>query len=114
MSVYANPRSDLVALRDGPRHGRWFFYRDWLTTRSASRRMRYPLDHHCAATRCYLPTTDTATNTDPNAIAHGHTHARIWTWVTPAQWQRWGREYLTPEESAGASWPDIEQTGEAA
>lgn len=98
MSVYTDPATPLVALSGGPRHGRWWFYRDWLATRAASRRGRYRLDHPCGSSRCYLPTTHTATPTDPAAARHGT--ARVWQYVPPAQWARWGREYLTLEEAA--------------
>ncbi|WP_433267241.1 hypothetical protein ACQPZF_00925 [Actinosynnema sp. CS-041913] len=106
-----DPHTPLVALEGGPKHRRWFFYTDWLATREASRRGRYPIHHPCSSERCYLPTGRTATNPNP-AITDRHGPARIWTYVHPDQctriwdhvhpdqWTRWGREYLTPEEVA--------------
>ncbi|ATE53604.1 hypothetical protein [Actinosynnema pretiosum] len=93
MSAYTDPRTDLVALTGGPCHGRWFTYRDWLTLRQATRRGRYPIGHHCAAPRRYLPTEHHATNPDPR-----HGTARVWEHIPPEKWERWGSEYLTPEE----------------
>ncbi|PRY36265.1 hypothetical protein [Umezawaea tangerina] len=97
MSVYDDPTTPLVALSGGPQNRRWFFYADWLALRDSSRRGRYPLHHHCAVPRCYLPTDRMAVNTN-SAITDKYGPARTWTWVEPAQWSRWGREYLTPEE----------------
>ncbi|MBB5958409.1 hypothetical protein FHS29_005017 [Saccharothrix tamanrassetensis] len=92
-----DPATPLVALEGGPKHRRWFFYTDWLTARRASRLHRYPLNHPCGSERCYLP-TDRHTDNPDELITQRHGQARVWTWVTPEQWQRWGREYLTPEE----------------
>jgi hypothetical protein len=97
MTAYTDPTTPLVALSNGPRHGRWFFYRDWLELRASSRRLHHSLYHPASAPRCYLPTEDHATNPDP-AITHRYGAARTWRWVEPTQWLRWGREYLTPEE----------------
>lgn len=89
----------VVALEGGPRNGCWFLYRDWLALRKSSRRGRYPLDHPCGASRCYLPTDRMAENTDP-AVAELHRRAQVWEYIPPAQWIRWGREYSAPEEAA--------------
>lgn len=96
---FTSPQSPLVALENGPQHGRWFFYRDWLALRQSSRRGRYTLDRPCGSCRCYLPTNRFAENTDP-AITRRHGEARVWEYFAPEQWKRWGREYFTPEENA--------------
>ncbi|SMC98984.1 hypothetical protein [Kibdelosporangium aridum] len=93
--AWNDPHSDLVSLSGGPRDHRWFYYGDWIATRRASRRGRYPLEHPCGSSRCYAPTT---------AFAHQVTKAgtdmvaRIWQYVPPPQWAAWGGEYRTPEE----------------
>jgi hypothetical protein len=89
-----------VALENGPSNRRWFFYRDWLALRRSSRLGRYALDHPCGSPRCYLPTEELAVNSDP-AITARYGDARVWRYVAPEQWARWGREYRTPEEAAG-------------
>ncbi|WNV90953.1 hypothetical protein [Umezawaea sp. Da 62-37] len=100
MSAYSNPATPLVALERGPSNRRWFFYRDWLAQRRSSRLGRYLLDHPCGSSRCYLPTERIGTNANP-AITEEHGIARVWEYVPPAQWARWGREYLAPEEHPG-------------
>ena len=97
MNVYTTPRTRLVALEGGPQHHQWFFYADWLALRLASRRGRYPLAHPCGSERCYLPTERFTENADPH-VTRRHGQARVWVFVAPEQWARWGREYFTPEE----------------
>lgn len=97
MTEYAfdTPHSELVALQGGPRDHRWWFYRDWIAARRASRRMRVALERPDGACRCYAPTTEFITQ-------HGKKDtvltARVWTYLPPEQWHAWGREYRTPEE----------------
>lgn len=98
MSAFTDPATPMVALSGGPSNRRWFFYRDWLVLRRSSR--RYPLDHPCGSPRCYLPTEELGVNSDP-AITDKYGAARVWNYVPPDQWARWGREYRTPEENAG-------------
>jgi hypothetical protein len=93
-----NPRTRSVALEGGPRDRQWWPYRDWLAVRESSRRDGYPLDHPWGSCRCYLPTDRHTTNTDP-AFPRRTGQARVWQYVPPEQWARWGREYLTPEET---------------
>jgi hypothetical protein len=45
---FHDPHSDLVALQGGPRDHRWFYYRDWIAARRASRRLRCPLERPTA------------------------------------------------------------------
>jgi hypothetical protein len=105
----ANPRTPLVALEGGPSYGRWFFYRDWLALRRSSRRSRYSLDRPCGSCRCYLPTNRLATNTDPT-ITERHGEARVWEYIPPEQWTRWGRQYFTPEETLTYRHGETEQS----
>ena len=84
MSAYTDPATPLVALERGPRHHRWFFYRDWLELRASSRRLRYPLHHPAASPRCYLPTDRMGVNPDPTITAK-HGRARVWEYVTPEE-----------------------------
>jgi hypothetical protein len=97
MTDYAfhDPYSELVALQDGPRDHRWFYYHDWITARRASRRLRVPLDRPCGSDRCYAPTTEFI---DQHSKGGTVLTARVWTYLPPAQWHAWGREYRTPEE----------------
>ncbi|SMD14198.1 hypothetical protein SAMN05661093_04988 [Kibdelosporangium aridum] len=95
MYAWRDPASDLVALRGGPRNLRWYTYRDWLTARQASRRLGYRLSHACGSDRCYAPTIQWAKRTDE---PESSMQARVWAYIPPAQWNAWGREYLTPEE----------------
>lgn len=103
MSAYTDPATPVVALVGGPRHRFAYWYRDWLTNRLSSRRGRYPLDHPCASSRCYLPTDTTYDHpTATVADEYGEHHpalTREWVWVAPEQWERWDREYFTPEEA---------------
>jgi hypothetical protein len=97
VSIYTDPATPLVALSGGSRHGRWFFYRDWLELRVSSRRLRHSLYHPSGFPRCYLPTDRMGVNPDPDITAK-HGRARVWEYVPPEQWARWGKEYLAPEE----------------
>jgi hypothetical protein len=96
MSACTDPATPLVALSGGPKRHQWLFYADWLAQRRSSR--RYPLDHPDGACRCYLPTEELGVNTDP-AVTRKYGDARVWKYVPPEQWARWGREYRTPEET---------------
>lgn len=92
-----NPRTPLVTLEGGPRRCQWWPYRDWLAVRESSRRDGYPLDHPWGSSRCYLPTDRRFINTDP-AVPRRNGLTRVWKYIPPTQWARWGREYRTPEE----------------
>jgi hypothetical protein len=95
--AWTDPVSDIVALHGGPQDLRWFFYRDWLITRRASRRGRYPLSSPCGTPRCYAPTTRWTGRTDGSTSPM---RARVWHYLPPTQWAEWGQEYLTPDEQA--------------
>jgi hypothetical protein len=93
--AFRDPYSELVALQGGPRDHRWFYYRDWIAARRASRRLRCPLERPDGASRCYAPTTEFA---DQPGKGDAVLTARVWTYLPPEQWRAWGREYRTPEE----------------
>ncbi|GLZ36347.1 hypothetical protein Lesp02_85340 [Lentzea sp. NBRC 105346] len=103
-SATSDPKSEVVALVGGRQHRHAFFYADWLVQRLASRRLRYPLDHPDGASRCYLPTDETYEHPTARVTDEfGQKRpalTRVWAWVEPEQWTRWGREYRTPEEAS--------------
>nr|WP_042184397.1 hypothetical protein [Kibdelosporangium sp. MJ126-NF4]CEL16271.1 hypothetical protein [Kibdelosporangium sp. MJ126-NF4]CTQ94195.1 hypothetical protein [Kibdelosporangium sp. MJ126-NF4] len=97
--VMRNPESRAVFLEGGPRDHQWWPYREWLAVRDASRRDGDALTDPWGCSRCYLPTYRLTVNTDPVRFPLRKGHARVWEYVPPAQWARWGKEYRTPEEN---------------